>query len=151
MRSETNEAKCWEKVKTIRYSPFEHPGAATIVYSFLAGILASLAAQLFMTLLLTSTPRICPATLLLSAAILAMSSALMILISFELEAFKEDLIREHSPQDRKIRRIILEKSGIVHERTETPHRQFSRLWRLWVYLGISVISVVCAMILVWFD
>lgn len=140
-----------EKVKTIRYFPFEHPSAATLIYSFLAGILASLAAQMFMIPPLNPAPSIRTATLLLSAAILVISSALMVLISFELEAFKEDLIREHSPQDKKIRRIILEKSGIVHDGAKTPHRQFSRLWRLWIYLGVSVISAICAIILVWFN
>jgi hypothetical protein len=146
----TNIAKCWENVRTIRYFPFEHPSAGTLVYSFLAGILASLAAQLFITPLLDPRPHIPTATLLLSASLLVVSAALMVLIGFELDAFKEDLIRQHSPQDKKIRWIILEKSGMVHEKAETPHRRFSRLWRLWIYLGVSFMLVTCAMIIVWF-
>jgi hypothetical protein len=147
----TNRVEYWESAKTVRYFPFEHPSAGTLVYSFLAGVLASIAAQLFITPLLDPTPHICTATLLLSAILLAISSALMILISFELEAFKEDLMGERSPQSKRLRRIILEKSGMLHEGAEPPRRQFSRLWRLWMYLGVSVASAASAIVLVWFD
>jgi hypothetical protein len=149
MQTSTHKSKLWEKVKDIRYLPFEHPKVGTLVYTFLAGIFASLAAQLFMTSPLNPTPPICTATLVTSASLFAISSLAMILISFEIEAFKEDLPNEGSSLDKKTRRSILEKTGVVHEPGEEIHAHFNRIWKLWIYLGLSVTSAALAVVLIW--
>ena len=149
MQIGAHESKLREKVKAFRYLPFEHLRVGTLVYSFLSGIFASLAAQLFMTPPLNPTLRICTGTIITSAFLFTISSLLMISISFELEAFREDLPNEGSSLDKKTRRSILEKTGVEHEPGEEPHTHFSRIWRLWIYLAISVTSAILAGILVW--
>jgi hypothetical protein len=149
MKTKQNKTEHWETMKAVRYLPFEHPSAATLIYSFSAGILASLGATLLMIPPLSPTPRVCTAILLTSAFLFFISSGGMVWISFELEAFKEDLINVGSPRGTETRRQILEKTGLKHEGNGTQRKQFSRLWRLWIAFGISFMLALCAFILVW--
>lgn len=130
----------------IAYLPFERPNSATL-YTFLAGILAAVAAQLFITPPLTMALRVCTATLLWSGLLFSISSGTMVWISFEIETFKEDFIRQGSPRDPETRRRIL-KSAVSKDMAH-PHKGFNRLWRMWVATGISIVAAVYAWILLY--
>lgn len=145
MKMHTSKGKRWEKVKEIRFLPFEHVSAPTL-YNFLAGILAALAAQMFFTSPLNPASPIPVIVLVESAILLAFSSALMVMISFELDSYKEDLPKGI---DRETKRMNLEKLGDIHKVEETPPRKIRRLSRLWVYLGLSITCAVYAIVIVW--
>jgi hypothetical protein len=152
MQTATDKTKRWNKAKAIFYWPFEQPNAATLVYAFFAGILASLAASLFTIPPLEPTPPLCTSVLLLSASLLAISSGMMVWISFELEAFKEDLsviTKGGLPLDKQTRHLVLEKGGVQQNGEEPPQKRFNRLWRLWILLAVSCVSAIVATILVW--
>lgn len=138
--------KVSKNVRPIVYLPFERP-AFSILYAFLAGILASIAAQLFITPPLTRTFLVCTTALLWSAFLFFVSSGMMVWISFELEAFKVDFIEQGSPQDPETRRRILRSSGLKD--SSRSYKRLNRLWRMWVAAGVSIVSAICATILLY--
>lgn len=128
--------------------PFEHPALA-MLYAFLAGVLASIAAQLSITPPLTTALPVCSDTVLWSALLFFISSGMMVWISFELEAFKEDLVAQGAPQARVDRLLIL-KQIVSKDKSRKP-RRFHRLWRIWVAVGISIVSAICATLLLYIN
>jgi hypothetical protein len=145
MKTSKSKSKRWEKVKEIRFLPFEHISAPTL-YNFMAGILAALAAQLFFTSPLSPASSVPVVVLVESAILLAFSSALMVMISFELDSYKEELPKGI---DRETRRMNLEEKGEIHKVGETARKKIRRLSRLWIYLGSSMISAIYAIVIVW--
>lgn len=135
-----------KKMLPIVYLPFERP-TFSMLYAFLAGILASVAAQLFITPPLTMPLLMCTTTLLWSALLFFVSSGMMVWISFEIEAFKEDFIEQGSPRDPETRRRILSSSGLKDR--GRSYKRLSRLWRMWVAVGVSIVSSTCATILLY--
>lgn len=131
--------------KEIRFSPFEHPSASTL-YNFLAGIQAALAAQMFFTPPLNRSIPIPAFILIESAILLAFASALMVMISFELDSFKEELPKGIG---REMKRMNLEQAGDIGKASETPPKKIRRLQRLWIYLILSVTLTIVAITIVW--
>ena len=138
--------KVYRKTALIVSIPFERPTLA-LLYAFLAGVLASIAAQLFITPPLTTTLPVCSATILLAALLFFISSGMMVWTTFEMEAFKEDLVKQGSPRNREDRLLIL-KQIVSKDKSRKP-RRFHRLWRMWLAIGISVVSAIYATLLLY--
>lgn len=141
-------ARVFKKMLPVVYLPFERP-SFSILYAFLAGVLASIAAQLFITPPLTTALPVCSATVLWPALLFFISSGMMVWISFEIEAFKEDFVAQGAPRARADRLLIL-KQIVSKDKSRKP-RRFHRLWRMWVAAGISIVSAICATLLLYIN